>query len=333
SRALVGTVLGPNDLPVPGARVWVEASTLDGSPEWGGPFEAHPVIAETTSGPDGRFTLSGLPDGVVTVHAAASTHARGRPVSAAPGSEAIVLRLSEGRAVRGVVRDGVENLPIAGARVHLASGPARLEEPEKSDVTAADGSFEIRGVDASSSARLELVATHPDYPPARRGLDPGPRDLDGFDVILAHPARISGIVIDEKREPVRGAHVHADVLGASRRFHEDDLPAGGDRARTGADGRLAVTLRVSSTSAGATYEIFARAEGHRSARTGPRTATRDDPVWPRIELVLAPASALVGEVVEERGVGVKGAVVRVFSDTGIEGESVAISEGDGAYRV
>jgi hypothetical protein len=233
-----GRVLGPDDGPVAGARVRVEG-VLAGGARFG---------ASATSGPDGAYSVAGLPP-IERRHASplGSLSVEARAEGFAPLLVADVLDvgpqavpdLAEGRTtrldlhmVRGAVVTGrvvdENGRAVGGARLALMSyerplGFGRFADAPRhlaSATTAADGTFRFACVPAAGVHRPAilgpilpfgaLVALGPDD---RTGVATIPVLRDGqthtVDVALATVAWVTGRAVDEAGAPVAGAAVSA----------------------------------------------------------------------------------------------------------------------------
>lgn len=149
---------------------------------------------------DGRFRFDDVPEGIYEVHAR-----RGREV--APGHRGLVveegssafvtLRMTEGIALRGVVRDDLGEA-LAGAQVRITpDGLALLPEETTSRV---DGSFEIVGL---LPGERWVSASAEGHVSASVFVDLAePLELE-----LQRGATITGIVVDERDHPIPNASV------------------------------------------------------------------------------------------------------------------------------
>lgn len=204
-ETLDGRVTGVNGELVTGALVRVAPAgsrfeALD--PRYWG-FEDFPVSFATTrrgfdgmvftgTNAEGRFSLEGLPSGLVLV----AVTARGwieRTLSGVPaGTKALEIRLTPAPQVRGCVIDATTTEPVRGFSV----GGDRFD--------ANDGCFEFR---FSSSEARRIVVTATGYAPAYLG----PFRLDEAAVVdvgtvpLRHGASIRGIVLDSRGRPMPAA--------------------------------------------------------------------------------------------------------------------------------
>lgn len=123
-----GVVVDENLQPVPSAQVRAEAP-------------AGFVVARALSGPDGRFSLEGLPPGWVNVLAQQGRGARGERLRVdVNGAEPLVVRLEPGAALWGLVTDGAGGR-VPGARVVLRSG--REPNAPLETVTDVEGAFRV----------------------------------------------------------------------------------------------------------------------------------------------------------------------------------------------
>jgi protocatechuate 3,4-dioxygenase beta subunit len=130
--------------------------------------------------------------------------------------------------VRGRVTDAGTGRPIRMARVVLAPLQRGASSRERVSRTAADGTYEFRGV---PSGRFTMTASKARYVtlqygqklPAPSGivLDVAPgRALERIDVALARAAAIAGRITDELGDPLERASVAAMRIGYSERGRE-----------------------------------------------------------------------------------------------------------------
>lgn len=164
--------------------------------------EAVPV-ARTTTDAEGRFSLTGLGDEVVTLWAEAEAAKyvgfRGHVERDAADVE---VALGPSRTLEGVVRRG--EATVAGALVTAVErGLPRFFDA----VSGADGTFALRGVPEGDWV---IFASQGDA----RGFDfARPREWQTLDVELAEPRRLDGRVLFANDEPVPDVEVTLDVTG------------------------------------------------------------------------------------------------------------------------
>jgi hypothetical protein len=204
---------------------------------------------------------------------------------AAPGEHlrGVVIELDPFVDVGGVVLSP-EGAPVPGARVHASSGPGG--GPPSSAESDARGRFRI---EASEGAWLE--ASHPAYAPARTTLDATARF--GRDVVLklrprgeaGAPAGLSGVVVDERGEPVADAAVRADPRSDNPALPEARARAPG-HAFTDEEGRFSMPELEAGL-----YRVAAWREGVEGASLdGVAAGARD------VRLVVAGGGAIRGRV-------------------------------------
>jgi hypothetical protein len=167
-------------------------------------------------------SLTGIPLAAGTLHAAL-------PADAADGYE---LRLAPGEVVAGSVVDETGR-PLPGAHLSVVR-PRQADDPfadmhrdeEGSGASGADGTFEIRGLDAIA---YDFVVDVPEdfEPPAGLAVRGGQKDVR---VTAVRGMRPVVVVLDGNERPIAGAEV--TVTAGSSFFDPDSLTA-----ETGADGR------------------------------------------------------------------------------------------------
>ncbi len=182
--------------------------------------------AETRSGSDGRFTLTGLPTRAtwISIGAEREGYATGRVElrDAKLPAEELQLTLSRGLELTGVVL-GEGGTPLPGAEVF--SGPSRYDIDAVFGIAGDEGRFRL--ADVPRSAR-EVHAEHAGYAPAQcaleptSGANPPPLRLE-----LARGLVASGTVVDQEGAPlarigiavrrgpeyVEGLHANTDDAG------------------------------------------------------------------------------------------------------------------------
>ncbi len=206
-----GVVLGANGGPVAGAAVSVRPGL---NAFFGQLTDRQYRWLETTTDSQGRFDLPGVPAGNgYTVAASAANLAleeqHGVDVNVGQTTD-VMMRAHLGALVAGVVRDG-SGSPVQGANVALVyldisrvlfSADGR-SEPIVSD---ADGRFVFEHV---AAGRVAFVAVAQDLAPsqiAELAVVDGGRYED-LELVLGEGATISGMVVDDQKQPVAGATV------------------------------------------------------------------------------------------------------------------------------
>lgn len=224
---------------VGGMRDMAEAAR--GGPRGRGGPAGQPDLGRARRHAEGRFTETGLQEGVYVVNVESPDHARFRSEEIEVRSGALApevkIRLITGFAVRGVVRD-TEGMPVAGARVQLLAA----EEATTAEANAGRGRGEMRGpgqdmmrqffagfgmpaVQATSNARGEFVLQHA---PAGRfrvsatadGLEEGrtdpfvlQADVDGVQLSLGALGVLTGRVLGAPQDRIAEVRVVAYQAG------------------------------------------------------------------------------------------------------------------------
>lgn len=244
-----------------------------------------PPLARATTGADGRFVLTGLPDEVLALWAdSESGIALDNAVS--PGNTAVKLTMAEGRVITGTVV-GTARKPVAGALVTAIFA----RQSRFFDVVAdAKGHFRIGPIPAGGYA---LVATAESLLPHHSRVSE--EDDDEVELTLSVPRLLSGVVIQDG-VPVAGAEVKLSGQHRKRKVITD------------AKG----LFRFERLRAGA-YELSAStklAAGTLTAKVSPA----EDFTTAKIEL--GSAAAWSGVVVDEAGRPVETATVSVMRSAG-----------------
>ncbi|MCA8960801.1 MAG: carboxypeptidase regulatory-like domain-containing protein [Planctomycetes bacterium] len=220
-----GVVLGPDDQPLPGARVRVHASTT-------APNEAQPEIAETDE--RGAFHFDTLP---LVTHTVAVMHpefATTRQSNVLPDAGSLTLRLSPGAVIAGRVVDSRNGEPLRAATVST-SDPSGIR---RQVVTDGAGRFRMAGITANSDLAM-LTAHAPGY--AQSTTDPLTarvgEETNVGDLTLERCGSITGTVWDANGSAVAGALILA--VGPGREGAAGEAPH--SRAtRSSADGRFVI---------------------------------------------------------------------------------------------
>ena len=246
ARGELGVLVGPiPPIPPPGAHVAQTAVAVD--PSLAGEPAALPGdparAAIWTTGPDGRYRITGLPRGKLTVLALAAgfAEARGRQVAIEPGQvvTGVDIIVTPGTIVLGKVTDQ-HGAPVIGAQVTATPTGAGAHDAEGAPLDAfTDDSGEYKL--GPLTGTVELHATAYGHGEARRTLELAPvrgatpaerhEDL----LLVVADASVAGILEDATGAPVSGAQLdviggpsdgrHAVVAGDGT-FSIDRLPAG-----------------------------------------------------------------------------------------------------------
>lgn len=237
------------------SRVVTGRAVFDGEQDHAGIVVSAPR-GGTTTGPDGRFVLTGQPDGpVALVFVAPGSVELTRTAVAEPGAPLPDVVFHPAGAVHGLVLDAATRAPLQGALV-LSTGTTAAA------TSAADGTFTLGGI---QSGEATVVVSFSGRGPqqkvvqVRRGqpVDLGPIALAPAtdDAITA----IAGRVVFADGRPAQAASVRLTAPGLTRetqtgadgRFSFDKLPAGVVRLdfATGAySARLPAVLLLEGTS-------------------------------------------------------------------------------------
>lgn len=296
-RPAFGTVVDEAGRPIAAAEVRVLPAEGNGEPDFA-------RVVRVASDPKGRFTLDTLPASRVDLEA----RARGfvptlvRGLTIAPGEGAFDLgsvMLASGARLEGVVEDP-EGHPVEGAtitvqiadqnatRLALAGSPPE----ERATVTGADGRFALAGLQPGEVVGL-LVKRQGYTSRAVSRLQP-PLE-EPVRVVLDPASRISGRVLDEKKDPIAGAQV---VL---RR--ESGIAAAGT---TDGEGRFLLEGVRSGR-----FALDASAQGHLAGRVNEIEVSAGSDV-DDLDIVLSRGAALEGTVSAPDGSPVADAVVRAL---------------------
>jgi len=268
------------------------------------------ILAETTSGANGGFSIPNLPGTAVLVSAVAEDKTA-MPVAVDLRSPVVrgvlvELRLVDCLHVRGIVSDG-SGAPIAHARV----APDLTQMPTAD--TDAVGHFDLCVHAGPQTIRFTASGYHS----VLATLLLGGNDI--LDVTLLPEAVVAGTVVDMANLPVAGVAITIDPHG---RNSVRDAPV---IARSEADG----TFRLVGVAAGRS-ELFAEAPGLTSRRIGivlGAGETREG-----IVLRLEHAPQIVGKVIDSRGQPVSGASIGLRLGSLLR-ENLAVTQEDGSFVI
>jgi protocatechuate 3,4-dioxygenase beta subunit len=285
--------LAGSGLPVEGARVQaVEANRKE---NWWNPGRE----ASALSGQDGSFVLEGVTPGTVEVRAEHPEYAAGSAPGIAVrsrGKTQVRIELRAGGTVRGLVERGGK--PMAGTQVYLQyrSGAG----PQKSAVTAADGTFEIKGLLPG-----EYTATASAM--GRRGA--GWQMTEGVSVVEGQTVELrfseTGAAIRLSGRVLSG---DVPVSGGSLFFAQLERGWGGMQVEIDAGGNYSVELPRTGT-----YMIMASIGDRRQGGLKLRVDIPEGSASFRYD-ILVPSGSITGTVVDaETGRGVGGIEIATFA--------------------
>jgi hypothetical protein len=251
-----GTVRESDGRALAGAPV--EARFVGASPPW--------LLTETVSGPDGRYSFSGVPAGRVLLAASrgaaapaqlrARQKAREREVSLAAGErkEGVDLELPPGGKVLAGHVVTPEGQPATGAVVMAVMGDRRVNGGQNRVAVGNDGGFVFDDLD---DLPYDVWVSHPDYAEAHLVRQaPGRQDLV---IRLARGGSLGGTVVTAENKPVPDfeLQVLARAGGPPGQAAPPDLPGqlihdfGGNFEVTGLGaGEYEVTVKTPSGSVG-----------------------------------------------------------------------------------
>ncbi|HEX7181544.1 MAG TPA: carboxypeptidase regulatory-like domain-containing protein [Thermoanaerobaculia bacterium] len=323
AASVEGRVVDPSGRPVADARILVDPLLPSG-----------PSVA---SAPDGRFRLDGLPPAAALALSARLEHP-GRPPGPAstasplsplaPGEprKGVRLVLVRGAMVFGAVVtvEGRTESEAAGARVRLQ--PLRAGSPAVEVTTGRDGRFLLADLPAGRY-RLDVRKAGLPAPVLPEVVLPEPvRDLDLGRIVLPRGVTLAGVVTDPEGRPIPGAEVRATAIGRESAPEEPPI-----RATTGDDGGF----RLGGLREGEPVDLRAEHPDYAPAEIAGVEAAPDPPVV----MVLTPGSWLSGQVVDEEGEGIAGAVLAAWVSPapgsgarGIDGLQVAAAA-DGRFEI
>ncbi|MCK6481313.1 MAG: carboxypeptidase regulatory-like domain-containing protein [Planctomycetaceae bacterium] len=230
-----GIVLDPEGGPVAGAAISFAVKTTEEGPMTTAP---HLGTSRTMSGPDGRFSLEGLPVGTTLAAVAAKVPFRkglSSPFRIPEGGtvDGIEIRLLPGCAITGLVTDPA-GAPLPGAQVRVTTGsttrragpivPADL--PDEA-VAGPDGRYRIEGLEQRPYSVFATLEGH--TPADLTGIHATAAGTEAAPLVLVRGGVLRGIVVDAEDHPLPGASI--SLQGGNR---------SGGTATTDADGRFEI---------------------------------------------------------------------------------------------
>lgn len=312
----------------PGARVEGKVVDQDGEAVAGVGIAAVPQASgglrvprrrdrepRVTSDANGRFVLDDLPhDTLVQLFTVHPTYGAADPTFVrTPTPELVILEVATGEAarrLRGQVL-GSTGAPLAAARVSVVVQSANVHR-SMATTTDVQGRFELT---LESSGPVEVYASGPGHRPATVEVE----DPDAGDEVILHlepGATLVGRIVGPRGEPVIGARILASprggITGTNTQLGESD-----------GEGRY----RLDGLGPGL-HDIEVRHPSFRPLRQEVEVELGETVA----DLELAPGLSISGQVVDERGTAVSGAVVRAVprfeqrsmmgmgSPSGVDGE-------------
>ncbi len=279
--------------------------------------------AETTAGPDGRFTLR-APAGSYAISAALGERAGAAPgsvaLAAGATSPAVEVRLGPAATIEGEVVLAATGRPLPHAEVAVA--PHGALGPEARALAGEDGRFRIQGL---APGAFDVRASAPGATPALvAGVTLAAGVRHALRIPLDGTGAIEGTVRDPAGRPLASIRVRIARRG-------DGIAAAAPlEARTDFDGRF----RFEAVEVGRA-EVVARDEpvlagvSHAVRVDGGRTS--------RVELVLPEAGILTGIVARERGLpppaGTTVVAVPMKAGLGTLQVARAVADARGNYRL
>ena len=326
------------------AAAWIGASLRPGGKQLAG---------GAASGPDGAFTLGRLrPAELYHLRAAKAGYlpVTASAVTARPGPAArraappLSLVLVAARAAVGQVVDP-DGRSVAGAEVRIGEAPAAEarrrpvlrpaeERGEPEALSDAQGRFRVAALPALA---VDVAVTREGYARAELRsfrVPPGAGPVDLGRIRLVPAAGVAGQVVDTAGRPIAGAAVFR--VARLRPAHEmaDELREEEPDARTGADGRFA----LSGLAAGTPVHLLVTAPDFL-----PATARGIRPPTPQPLLFRLEAGAsLAGRVLDEEERPVPGAGIEIAWQPTVPGRELpagpavtkqTTSDGDGRFAV
>jgi large repetitive protein len=305
--SISGRVVDSKSKPIAGARVIADAQ--EGIDAAGAPGES----PSAASGPDGSFTISGLPSTTYRLSAIARGYVQMRFDVVEAGRTDARIVLCEGASIAGVAKRADADAPVAGAHVVARSTSGDTIPYEA--VADANGEFAIVGLPAGPYV---VTAVAEDFAPASSDTVFVRDGTRATGIVLRLPAgsRISGVVLDAAdRSPIAGALVRleSDADGAGVEDEDDGAALGALEARSGADGAFTI-------------------KGPPAGKLVVRASHRDFVSARTRELDLEAGASLDGaEILLPRGGAVRGVV---HGDDGQPeaGDRVSVLAADGAIK-
>ncbi|HET7436985.1 MAG TPA: carboxypeptidase-like regulatory domain-containing protein [Thermoanaerobaculia bacterium] len=183
------------------------------------------------SGDDGSFTIAHLKPNWTRIEA----HSGNLLAVRAGSDSATTFKLAKSATILGNVSDGKTQSAVAGATIAL-SPEARFVAASSLEVqTDAKGNYSFNGI---APGRYRVTVSHPSYATAMSSAAASAGQSVTKSLTVAPLARISGVVVDEQKQPVAAAAVRTETnedpmmrMGPGRMFPQQ-------RTLSGPDGRF-----------------------------------------------------------------------------------------------
>lgn len=286
------------------------------------------ALAQAQTTRDGAFGVADLPPGRYVLRVAASGYAtvfrEGVWVTADERAPSLHIVLDRGAGYHGRVVDE-DGRGIGGARViAVATMPDRRRQrvDRVETLSASDGRYRLDSL--VSGVRYFLEAWAEGYAPAGRFVQP--EEIEGLDLVLVPSGRVEGRITDAATgDGIAGAEVTV-VAGTANSLSPVSTVTDGDGRYVLAYVSPGPIVLFAAKAPGYPVSSFdIRKAGSRKVEAGVVTVINE---------TLEKGRVAFGRVTDEHGTPVPYATV-AFADPRrrIEGEEVALTDVDGAYRV
>lgn len=267
---------------------------------------------------DGAFRLENIDSGKATLMVRSGQYVSSFVIpEVKPGQRlsGVEIQLSLGATVRGTVR-GVDGEPLSGILLYDDALPEtwRKRHGEVMARSARDGSFVIHGLEP----RMHVIsAWYPGYAPSTHAVEVKIGEAESIDIVLGRGGTIAGAVTIDG-QPAAGARLWckpADSFGVT---YADAL--------TDRDGNY----RIVDLSAGASTLFLEWTSSHGEfefRRTTSKPVEIEHESITRADFALGRHATAVSGVVEEGGLPVEGAFIRVQKGDGSEFDTVSLADG------
>jgi len=331
---LRGTVLGPasekapSGAPIAKAKVAVVVTDPQVLSQRAGESMAP---ARTETGPDGTFTVSGLPGKTFTVRVQAPGFAPFEVQDVGTGA-ALKVRLAPGLAVEGRVVDAAARKPVPGVSVVGRTRASRGMPEEMLPQTVTDPEGRFRLVDLAPGV-IAVEAKGATWGRATEDAVAVPQ-RGALELVVRPGGRLAGRVLDTEGKPIEGATVRVEPA-ALERFRDVMRQ---QPARTDAKGAFV----FEGLQAGDTYRISAQKKGFSRASAGP-FPIKPGTVREDLELRLDASASVRVRLLDQDGKPVSALEASVYPDSDARGprggntndvpDDQIAAEGEGRFRL